>query len=80
MEQSGIRMLAYAVNIDEIRVFLSKDYYGGISSKFYLKDLIDKIEGTYKEKCSLKMIDFFRHSTQRRQIHRVVFPSKRIAK
>ena len=39
MEPTGIRMLAYAVNIDEIRVFLSKDYYNGISSKFYLKDL-----------------------------------------
>ncbi len=39
MEPKGIRMKAYAVNFSEIRVFLSKDYYSGISNKFYLKDL-----------------------------------------
>ncbi len=39
MEESAIRMKAYAVNFNEIHVFLSKNYYGGISSKFYLKDL-----------------------------------------
>lgn len=29
------------------------------NSEFYLKDLIDKVIVTYKEKCVLKMIDFF---------------------
>jgi signal transduction histidine kinase len=28
------------------------------NSEFYLKDLIDKVKITYKEKCSLKMIEF----------------------
>ena len=32
-------MKAYAVSFNEIRVYLSKNYYNGISSKFYLKDL-----------------------------------------
>lgn len=39
MEESAVRMKAYAVNFNEIRVYLSKNYYNGISSKFYLKDL-----------------------------------------
>lgn len=39
MEESAVRMKAYAVNFKEIHVFLSKNYYNGISSKFYLKDL-----------------------------------------
>jgi len=39
MEESAVRMKAYAVNFNEIHVFLSKNYYNGISSKFYLKDL-----------------------------------------
>ena len=39
MEENAIRMKAYAVNFNEIRVYLSKNYYNGISSKFYLKDL-----------------------------------------
>ena len=39
MEESAVRMKAYATTFNEIRVYLSKDYYGGISSKFYLKDL-----------------------------------------
>ena len=39
MEESAIRMKAYAVSFNEIRVYLSKNYYNGISSKFYLKDL-----------------------------------------
>lgn len=39
MEETAIRMKAHAVNFNEIRVFLSKNYYNGMSSKFYLKDL-----------------------------------------
>ena len=39
MQPHLVRMKAYAVNFNEIRVFLSKNYYNGISSKFYLKDL-----------------------------------------
>lgn len=39
MEESAVRMKAHAVSFDEIRVYLSKNYYNGISSKFYLKDL-----------------------------------------
>ncbi|WP_028042138.1 type I pullulanase [Candidatus Stoquefichus massiliensis] len=39
MEQTAVRMKAYAVNFNEIRVYLSKNYYNGISSKFYLKNL-----------------------------------------
>lgn len=39
MEENAVRMKAFAVNFHEIRVYLSKDYYQGISSKFYLKDL-----------------------------------------
>jgi len=39
MEETAVRMKAYAVNFNEIRVYLSKNYYNGISSKFYIKDL-----------------------------------------
>jgi len=39
VEKSAIRMMAYATRMNEIRVYLSKNYYDGISSKFYLKDL-----------------------------------------
>ncbi len=39
MEETAVRMKAYAVNFNEIRVYLSQNYYNGISSKFYLKDL-----------------------------------------
>jgi len=39
MEETAIRMKAYAVNFNEIHVYLSKNYYNGISSKFYLKNL-----------------------------------------
>lgn len=39
MQSNEVRMKAYAINFNEIRVFLSKNYYNGISSKFYLKDL-----------------------------------------
>lgn len=39
MEPNAIRMKAIAINFNEIRVYLSKNYYNGISSKFYLKDL-----------------------------------------
>ena len=40
MEENAIRMKAYAINFNEIRVYLSKNYYNGISNKFYLKDLL----------------------------------------
>ena len=39
MQRESIRMFAYAISFDEIKVLLSKNYYNGISSKFYLKDL-----------------------------------------
>lgn len=39
MEKTAVRMKAYAVNFNEVRVYLSKNYYNGISSKFYLKNL-----------------------------------------
>lgn len=39
MQRESIRMFAYAISFDEIKVYLSKGYYNGISSKFYLKDL-----------------------------------------
>lgn len=39
MEENAVRMKAYAINFNEVRVYLSKNYYNGISSKFYLKDL-----------------------------------------
>ena len=39
MEDSAVRMKAYAINFNEIHVFLSKNYYNGISSKFYFKDV-----------------------------------------
>ena len=39
VEETAVRMKAYAINFNEIRVYLSKNYYNGISSKFYLKDL-----------------------------------------
>lgn len=39
MEESAVRMKAYAVAFDEIRVYLSKGYYNGISSKFYIKNI-----------------------------------------
>lgn len=29
-----------------------------INKEFYLKDLVDKVEGTYSEKCKVNMIDF----------------------
>ena len=39
MEESAVRMKAYAVAFDEIRVYLSKGYYNGISSQFYIKNI-----------------------------------------
>ena len=37
--ESAVRMKAYAVAFDEIRVYLSKGYYNGISSQFYIKNI-----------------------------------------
>ncbi len=39
MQRESIRMFAYAISFDEIKVYLSKGYYNGISSKFYLKNV-----------------------------------------
>lgn len=39
MEENAVRMKAYAVSFNEIRVYLSKNYYNGISSRFYIKDI-----------------------------------------
>lgn len=39
MEESAVRMKAYAVAFDEIRVYLSTGYYNGISSQFYIKNI-----------------------------------------
>ncbi|MEG0593022.1 MAG: type I pullulanase [Coprobacillus sp.] len=39
MEEKSIRMKAYAIHFNMIKVYLSKNYYNGISSKFYLKSL-----------------------------------------
>lgn len=57
MEENAIRMKAYAKNFSEIRVFLSQNYYNGISSKFYLKDFdsdeISLLSGDAIEKSSM---------------------------
>ena len=39
MEQGKVRMLANLIELNKIEVKLSKKYYGGISLKFYLRDL-----------------------------------------
>lgn len=39
MQRDSVRMFAYAVDFNEIKVYLSKNYYNGVSSKFYLKDI-----------------------------------------
>lgn len=39
MENDAVRIKAYATGFDEIKVLLSKNYYNGISHKFYLKNL-----------------------------------------
>ena len=39
MEKGKIRMLANLIELNKIEVRLSKKYYGGISPKFYLRDL-----------------------------------------
>ena len=45
MERNAVRMMAYAHNFNTIKVYLAKNYYGGISHKFYLKNLLtDEIE------------------------------------
>jgi pullulanase len=45
MEEYVERMKAYATGFDEIKVYLSRNYYDGISNKFYLKNLkTDELE------------------------------------
>ena len=39
MEKGKIRMLANLIELNKIELRLSKKYYGGISPKFYLRDL-----------------------------------------
>ena len=39
MEENAVRMKAYAVTFNEIRVYLSTGYYNGISSQFYIKNI-----------------------------------------
>ena len=39
MEETAVRMKAYAVTFNEIRVYLSKGYYNGICSQFYIKNI-----------------------------------------
>lgn len=41
MEKSAIRMIAKMVSLNEIEVLLKKQYYGGNSPYFYLRDLTD---------------------------------------
>ena len=40
MEESAVRMKAYATSFSEIHVYLSKNYYNGISPCFYIQDEI----------------------------------------
>lgn len=55
MQRESIRMYAYAIDFDLIKVDLSLNYYNGISSQYYLKNLdtsevkILKGEATEKE-------------------------------
>ncbi len=67
MEESAVRMKAYTVNFNEIRVYLSKNYYNGISSKFYLKDLwTDKItllQGDALESSNSNFQEYALHTT-----------------
>ncbi len=42
MQVESIRMKAEAISFNTIKVYLSTNYYNGISSKFYLKDLGNK--------------------------------------
>ena len=57
MQRESIRMYAYAIDFDLIKVDLSLNYYNGISSQYYLKNLdtsevkILKGEATEKENC-----------------------------
>lgn len=39
MQRESVRMKAYAVSFDAIEVYLQTNYYNGISSKFYLKNM-----------------------------------------
>lgn len=41
MECSMFRMIAHLIDVDKIEVALSKNYYNGISPKFYLRDLTE---------------------------------------
>lgn len=41
MERSMFRMIAHLTDVDKIEVSLSKNYYNGISPKFYLRDLTE---------------------------------------
>lgn len=41
MENTMFRMIAHLTDIDKIEVSLSKNYYNGISPKFYLRDLTE---------------------------------------
>ena len=42
MESSMLRMVAHLIDVDKIEVSLSKNYYDGISPKFYIRDLNEK--------------------------------------
>lgn len=42
MEQGKVRMIAHLIELNKIEVRLSKKYYGGISPKFYLRDLTNE--------------------------------------
>ena len=39
MEKSAIRMIAQMISLNRIEVLLLKQYYGGYSQKFYLRDM-----------------------------------------
>lgn len=40
MQRKSIRMYAEAISFHHVKVYLAKNYYNGISSKFYLKDIV----------------------------------------
>ena len=39
MEESAIRMIAQMISLNRIEVLFLKQYYGGYSPKFYLRDM-----------------------------------------
>lgn len=39
MEKSAIRMIAQMISLNRIEVLFLKQYYGGYSPKFYLRDM-----------------------------------------